>query len=179
ALARRQEVRDYRSVAERAAADRTWLFGHVIVDEAQELSAMAWRALMRRCPSRSMTVVGDVAQTGSLSGVTSWAEALDPFVSGRWRRERLTVNYRTPAEIMEVAAPVLAAIDPQAEPPRSVRETGVRPWRLRVAPDGLAGELARLVAEEAGALGEGRLAVLVPPGRAGELAVPGASVGAR
>src|SRR5690606_40765878 len=59
-LARRQEVRDHRPVAERAAADRTWLYGHVIVDEAQELSPMAWRALMRRCPARSMTIVGDI-----------------------------------------------------------------------------------------------------------------------
>ena len=64
-LAARQEERDTRTTAERAAADRTWTYGHVIVDEAQELSAMAWRLLLRRCPTRSMTVVGDVAQTGS------------------------------------------------------------------------------------------------------------------
>ena len=56
------------SVAERAEADRSWAFGHVVIDEAQELSPMAWRLLMRRCPSRSFTVVGDVAQTGSPAG---------------------------------------------------------------------------------------------------------------
>jgi DNA helicase IV len=75
-LADRHEARDHRTVAERAAADRTWAFGHVIVDEAQELSEMAWRLLERRCPSRSMTIVGDVAQTGSAAGTTSWGEVL-------------------------------------------------------------------------------------------------------
>lgn len=178
-LARRQEVRDHRPVAERAAADRTWLFGHVIVDEAQELSPMAWRALMRRCPARSMTIVGDVAQTGDLAGITSWREALEPYAPGRWRRERLSVNYRTPAEVMEVAAPVLAAIDPLADAPRSVRESGERPWRVRVAADELAGEVARLVAQEVAALEQGRLAVVAPARWLEALgeALPGASVG--
>ena len=67
-LAERHEEADYRTLAERAAADRTWTFGHVVVDEAQELSPMAWRLLARRCPARSMTVVGDVAQTGGAAG---------------------------------------------------------------------------------------------------------------
>ena len=116
--------------------DRTWAFGHVIVDEAQELSPMAWRMLMRRCPAKSMTIVGDVAQTGDMAGAASWAEALGPFVGDRWRLAPLTVNYRTPAEIMAVAADVLAAIDPQARPPRSVRESGVRAVAARVARPG-------------------------------------------
>ena len=60
------------SVAERASADRTWAYGHVVVDEAQELSPMMWRLLMRCCPSRSFTVVGDVAQTGSAAGAHDW-----------------------------------------------------------------------------------------------------------
>src|SRR5262245_41432420 len=90
-------------IAERARQDRTWTFGHVIVDEAQEISAMAWRMLMRRCPARSMTVVGDLAQTGAPWGAGSWAAVLDPYAAGRWRQEELTVNYRTPAEIMAVA----------------------------------------------------------------------------
>src|SRR5215211_3470821 len=91
-------------LAEQARQDRGWVFGHVIVDEAQELPAMAWRMLMRRSPSRSMTVVGDMAQTGATWGPGSWARALDPYAPGRWRVEELTVNYRTPAEIMAVAA---------------------------------------------------------------------------
>src|SRR5690606_3230921 len=165
--------------AERAAADRTWLYGHVIVDEAQELSPMAWRALMRRCPARSMTIVGDMAQTGDLAGITSWAEVLDVHAPGRWRQERLSVNYRTPAEIMEVAAPVLAAIDPLSEAPQSVRSSGARPGQGQVGAAGLAEEVARLVAEETAAWEEGRLAVIAPPAWLDALgaALPDASVG--
>jgi DNA helicase IV len=86
----------HRTMAERAAADRTWAFGHVIVDEAQELSEMAWRLLARRCPARSMTIVGDTAQTGGPAGTTSCARVLEPLAGDRWRLARLTVNYRTP-----------------------------------------------------------------------------------
>jgi DNA helicase IV len=162
-------------LADRARQDRTWVFGHVIVDEAQELSAMAWRMLLRRSPTRSMTVVGDVAQTGSPWGRGSWARALDPHAPGRWRVEQLTINYRTPAEIMAVAADVLAAVDGDLAPPRSVREAGTHPWRLRLAPDRLHTELATRLAAEAAAVGDGKLAVLVPAGRAEELA---AAIGA-
>ena len=115
------------TTAERAWADPSWAYGHVIVDEAQELSAMAWRMVMRRIPTRSLTVVGDVAQRGSAAGARSWAQMLDPYVRGRWREERLTVNYRTPAEIMAVAADVLASVAPGEQPPESVREEGVAP----------------------------------------------------
>ncbi|MEW1839963.1 helicase, partial [Nonomuraea angiospora] len=115
------------TTADRAAADRTWAYGHVIVDEAQELSAMAWRMIMRRVPAKSLTVVGDLAQTGSAAGARSWGEVLDPYLEGRWREERLLVNYRTPVEIMTVAADVLRAFAPEQEPPESVREGGSRP----------------------------------------------------
>src|SRR4051794_299624 len=119
-LAERQVVVDTRTAAERAATDRTWTFGHVVVDEAQELSAMAWRTVLRRVPTRSMTVVGDVAQTGSAAGATSWEEALRPQLADGWRLEELTINYRTPAEIMAVAADVLAATGSGLTAPRSV-----------------------------------------------------------
>ena len=91
-------------LAERALGDRAWAFGHVIVDEAQELSAMDWRMVARRCPARSMTVVGDLAKTAAPGGADNWAAMLDPVTAGRWRTARLTVNYRTPAPVMEVAA---------------------------------------------------------------------------
>jgi DNA helicase IV len=157
-------------LAERARQDRGWVFGHVIVDEAQELSAMAWRMLMRRSPSRSMTVVGDMAQTGAPWGPGSWARALDPHAARRWRVEELTINYRTPAEIMAVAADVLASMWTGLEPPRSAREAGTDPWHLRLDPAELAARLPEVVAAEAAAVGDGKLAVLVPPGRAEELA---------
>lgn len=157
-FAERQEEDDHRSAAERAAADRTWAFGHIIVDEAQELSPMAWRLLMRRSPTRSMTLVGDPAQTAEAAGVGAWADILQPYVQDRWEHTRLGVNYRTPAEIMEIAAAVVRAEHPGFEPPSSVRSTGVRPW-LR-ATDDLPGAVAKAVEELTPA--EGRLAVIAP-----------------
>ncbi|MFG1778137.1 HelD family protein [Micromonospora sp. NPDC049048] len=182
-LLERQEEADRLTTAQRAAADRRWAFGHVIVDEAQELSPMAWRLLMRRCPSRSMTIVGDVAQTGALAGTPSWADALEPYVAQRWRLEELTVSYRTPAEIMAVAAEVLTEIDPALRPPRSVRSSGVPPWDRAVAPQRLAAELVVAATREAAGLDDGRLGVIVPAGRVDELgpaltaALPEAAVG--
>ena len=168
-LAARHEQDEFLTAAERAAADRTWAFGHVIVDEAQELSEMAWRMLMRRCPARSMTIVGDVAQTGDLAGAASWEQMLGPYMGERWRLAGLTINYRAPAEIMAVAADVLAAIDPALELPRSVRESGAAPWRLQAAEGGLAEQLAAATARAAAQAGDGRLAVIVPAARLAEL----------
>ncbi|MFZ0119300.1 MAG: UvrD-helicase domain-containing protein [Pseudonocardiaceae bacterium] len=173
-LADRQRARGYESTAERAAADRTWTYGHIIIDEAQELSPMAWRVLMRRCPSRSMTVVGDLAQTGSRAGAASWQDVLGPYVAQRWHLEELTINYRNPAEIADLADRVLAAIDVDITPPQSVRRSGVAPRAVRVG--SLADELPAVVAEEAAAVGEGRLAVLAPAAGLDELrAIMGAS----
>ncbi len=157
-FAERQEEEDHRSAAERAAADRTWAFGHIIVDEAQELSPMAWRLLMRRSPTRSMTLVGDPAQTAEAAGVGAWADILGPYVEDRWTHTRLGVNYRTPAEIMELAAGVVRAENPDFEPPSSVRSTGVRPW-VR-ATDDVPGAVPEAVAELTPE--EGRLAVIAP-----------------
>jgi DNA helicase IV len=157
-FAERQEEADHRSAAERAAADRTWAFGHIIVDEAQELSPMAWRLLMRRCPTRSMTLVGDPVQTAEAAGVGSWEGILAPYVEDRWEHTRLGVNYRTPAEIMELAAAVVRAEQPGFEPPQSVRSTGVRPWVRGT--DDLPGAVEKAVAELTPA--EGRLAVIAP-----------------
>ncbi|MFI0242410.1 HelD family protein [Streptomyces sp. NPDC016845] len=153
------EEEDHRSAAERAAADRTWAFGHIIVDEAQELSPMAWRLLMRRSPTRSMTLVGDPAQTAEEAGVGAWDKILEPYVEDRFEHTRLGVNYRTPSEIMDVAAAVLREAHPEFVPPSSVRSTGVRPWRRMVT-----GDIAQAVAEVAAAQtpGEGRLAVIAP-----------------
>ncbi|WP_037858624.1 MULTISPECIES: AAA family ATPase [unclassified Streptomyces] len=157
-FAERQEEDDHRSAAERAAADRTWAFGHIIVDEAQELSPMAWRLLMRRCPTRSMTLVGDPAQTAEAAGVGSWSKILAPYVEDRWVHTRLGVNYRTPAEIMELAAGVVRAADPSFDPPSSVRSTGTAPWVRATAdlPSAVAGAVRELTPEE------GRLAVIAP-----------------
>ncbi|WP_307129070.1 AAA family ATPase [Streptomyces sp. B1I3] len=168
-MAERHEESDHRSAAERAAADRTWAFGHIIVDEAQELSPMAWRLLMRRAPTRSLTLVGDPAQTSEEAGVGSWERILRPYVGDRFEHVRLGVNYRTPAEIMELAAKVVRAEDPSFEPPGSVRSTGEVPWTLDAGED-LAGAVARAVGELTPE--EGRLAVIAPRDLHEEIAAP-------
>jgi DNA helicase IV len=158
------------SLAERALADRQWAYGHVVVDEAQELSAMAWRMLIRRCPTRSMTVVGDLNQTGAAGGADSWARVLDPVAAGRWRTARLTVNYRTPKPAMALAA---ALLPPGAQPPVSVRDSGQTPWCARDDED-----IAALVRREAELTAGGRVAVIAPPARLAQAAAAiGVSLG--
>ncbi|MGO1055203.1 RNA polymerase recycling motor ATPase HelR [Crossiella sp. CA198] len=164
-LAERFEERDTRELAERAAADRDWTYRHIVVDEAQELSEMDWRILMRHCPGRSFTVVGDLAQRRSEAGARSWGEMLEPYVPGRWVYRSLTVNYRTPAEIMSVAAAVLADFAPSVQPPESVRACGVQPWSRRVGAAELAAAIAEFVRAEAGR--EGTSIVIGPPGLPG------------
>ncbi|OZM72360.1 helicase [Amycolatopsis antarctica] len=168
-LAERQQRRSDLTAAQRAARDRTWTFGHVIVDEAQELSEMDWRLLMRRCPSRSMTLVGDVAQTGAEGGASSWAGALGPYVADRWRLRELTVNYRTPAEIMELAGQALAEVDPALDAPTSVRSTGLAPVQRDLAMAALPTVLREVAAAEVGAVGGGTVAVVCPQGMCREL----------
>jgi DNA helicase IV len=155
--------RDRLSVAEHAGADRGWAFGHVVVDEAQELSPMMWRLLMRRCPSRSLTVVGDVAQTGSAAGASSWADVLAPYVGERWHQAELSVNYRTPGRVMELAAAVLAAAGSRVRAPASARFGDHAPMFTRVAgPAYTSSGLAEVVELEWRAAGAGTLAVITP-----------------
>ena len=116
------------TTAELAAADRTWAYGHVVVDEAQELSPMQWRLLMRRNPLKSFTIVGDIAQASAAAGASSWAAALEPHVGsagaqGNWRLEELTVNYRTPAQIAEVAESMALAHGVTVTRSRAVRHS--------------------------------------------------------
>jgi DNA helicase IV len=125
-LAERFEDELSGTVAERAAADREWTYGHLVVDEAQELSAMDWHVLARRCPGRSITAVGDLAQRSAPAGARTWADVLGPVVGDRFALRALTVNYRTPAEIMEAAALALPE-DERHRVPRSVRRTGEPP----------------------------------------------------
>lgn len=112
----------YLTTAERAEKDRSWTFAHLVVDEAQELSAMAWRMLVRRCPTRSMTIVGDVAQTSSAAGARSWASMLTPLLRDSWRLTELTVNYRTPEEIASAAQRMAVEAGLPVSPLTSARE---------------------------------------------------------
>lgn len=108
-------------------ADRDGLagpFAHVVVDEAQELTDAQWAMVLRRCPSRSLTVVGDRAQARhGFSG--TWAERLERAGLTGVRTSTLTLNYRTPAEVMAEAERVIRAAVPDANVPVSVRSTGV------------------------------------------------------
>lgn len=130
---------------------------------------MAWRLLMRRSPTRSLTLVGDPAQTSEEAGIGSWERILEPYVGDRYEHVRLGVNYRTPAEIMDLAAKVVRADDPSFEPPGSVRSTGEVPWTRDAGAD-LAGAVARAVAELTPV--EGRLAVIAPIALHEEIAAP-------
>ena len=121
-LARRQQTVDHRSTAERAAADYTWAYGHVVIDEAQELTPMEWRMVFRRTPSRWMTVVGDTGQTSSPAGVDAWEDTLSEFVGERFRVHQLTVNYRTPQPIADLAYKVRRSVDEYAQPTESIRD---------------------------------------------------------
>ncbi len=121
-------------------------FGHVLVDEAQDLSAMQWRMLARRCPSGSMTLVGDPGQASRPGALASWDDVLrhvptyttPQFVT-------LSVNYRTPAEVMELASRLLAVAAPTVEPSQSVRGTGEYPRFVATTPDALTRETADVV----------------------------------
>src|SRR5205814_6707417 len=128
---------DTRTIEEMARADRGWSYGHVIVDEAQEVSPMAWRMLVRRCPQRSMTVVGDWAQRSVDWGARGWEGALGAAATERLRIAELTVNYRTPEEAVALAGRLLAEVDPDLEAPSAIRSSGFVPWSLRAGADAI------------------------------------------
>jgi DNA helicase IV len=119
-------------------AGETRTFAHVLVDEAQDLTAMQWRMVGRRCPSGSMTLVGDFGQSSRPGALRDWKAVADELPGDEPARVvTLSVNYRTPAEIMAVADRVVAAAAPGIEPARSVRETGREPRFVAVDDDDL------------------------------------------
>ncbi len=158
-------------LAERYAADRLALeedpreqprvpdrFGHVMVDEAQGLSPMQWRMIARRCPSRSMTILGDLGQASNAWVPETWQEALSE-VSRHVEIAELTINYRTPGEIMDFASRVLPA---GLEAPQSVRRTDEQPEVLRVAHRDLVDSLVEAARSERARLPDGKIAVIAP-----------------
>ncbi|HUZ19655.1 MAG TPA: ATP-binding domain-containing protein [Acidimicrobiales bacterium] len=151
------------------AADAVRTYGHVVVDEAQDLSPMQLRMIGRRSLSGSMTVVGDIAQATGTWAPATWSQVVEHLPARRgWRLVELTVNYRTPAEIMELAGRVLAQVAPGMRPPEAVRATGRPPRIVRAAPpaglDGanLVSTAATVVAEESAAVSAGTVGVLAP-----------------
>lgn len=139
-------------------------YGHAVVDEAQDLSAMELRAIARRCPSRSMTVLGDLAQATEPAAQTSWEDAVVHLGSpASGSIEELNLGYRVPRPILDVANRLLPAVAPGVRAARSVRVDGQAPTIVTATLDGLAGAVASCVSE----LSErwGSVGVIVPAAR--------------
>ncbi|MEH6780214.1 MAG: UvrD-helicase domain-containing protein [Rhodoglobus sp.] len=149
------------TTAELAAADRSWTYGHIVVDEAQELSPMQWRLLARRNPLKSFTIVGDVAQASAAAATNSWGAALAADVGDQWRLEELTVNYRTPSQIVAVAEAVALAHNVSITPSRAVRESEWPVDVTVVSPEDLGSRVGQIVAADREISGDGTLAVIV------------------
>jgi DNA helicase IV len=146
-----------------AANDDVRTYGHIVVDEAQDLSPMQLRMLTRRSLSGSMTVVGDIAQSTGAWAHADWEEVLGLLPERRpTRRRELTIGYRLPGPNMVLAAKVLALAAPDLKPPSSVRETGDEPRFVR-ADAGRIGEVAvQQALIERDAVDPGSVAVIVP-----------------
>ena len=152
-------------------------YGHIVVDEVQDLSPMQLRMLTRRSLAGSMTVVGDIAQATAPWAPTSWDDIVEHLPSRRPARTvELTVSYRTPSEVLAVAARVLAVAAPELTPPRPVRRSGVEPRMVQVfgddgraTIDDLARAVARAASEEVGAVRPGRVAIIAPDALRGPL----------
>jgi DNA helicase IV len=142
-------------------------YGHVVVDEAQDLSPLQWRAVARRCPKQSFTLAGDEAQAVRVGAAATWDRILEALgvAADSVTRHELTVNYRTPAEVMEVAARLLAQFAPHLHPARSVRTSGAEPRRLHTGGrPPRASEIADAVADLRRDVGVGLVAVVTPEG---------------
>ena len=131
---------------------------------------MAWRMLLRRVPTRSMTIVGDVAQTTAQAGAHSWSRMLDPLLRGGWRLAELTVNYRTPAVVADAAQRVARAANLPVSDLTSARDVEDALVVERVgAETELAAAAARSCAVALVTLGDGaeggRMALIAPAGR--------------
>ncbi|MEV7418675.1 AAA family ATPase [Streptomyces sp. NPDC089919] len=153
-------------------------YGHVVVDEAQELTAMQWRMIVRRCPARSMTLVGDFAQAGPVATARDWREALGPHLGPRFRLHDLTVSYRTTQEILESVRDLLARIAPDQQPTRSLR-SGEPPRTVTAPAAGLAAGVVRELAAQRAAHPDELLGVICADTRVGELTAHGIAEHAR
>ncbi|WP_433288791.1 HelD family protein [Micromonospora sp. CA-244673] len=156
-------------VADHARRQRDWVYGHVVIDEAQELSEMQWQMVLRRCPSRSITAVGDIDQAEAAHRHTSWAQAVQAVFRDRWAAAELTICYRTPREVMDLTEPVLKKAGSHNAPPRAVRSAGIAPWVLTVTPAELAGAAAQAVRQLQQRWHGGTVGVIAPADRIAEL----------
>ena len=154
--------------------DEIRTYGHIVVDEAQDLSPMQLRMLSRRSLNGSMTVVGDIAQATGVWAHEDWDDILEHLPQRRpEQRAELSIGYRIPAPSMDLAAKVLAEAAPRLRPPNSVRQEGDEPRIIRVEPSGgdeggggdigdLAARVAAVAAEERDEVDPGSVAVIAP-----------------
>jgi len=147
----------------RRGDDEVRTYGHLVVDEAQDLSPMQLRMLARRSLNGSMSVVGDIAQSTGAWAHSGWDEILSQLPDRKPpRRAELTVGYRIPAPNMELAVKVLAEAAPDLSPPQSVRQDGRPPRFDHVEPARLGQAVAAAVSQDIGEVGNGNVAVICP-----------------
>ncbi|MEM9036435.1 MAG: ATP-binding domain-containing protein [Actinomycetota bacterium] len=143
-------------------------YGHIVIDEAQDLSPMALRMIGRRSLNGSYTIVGDIAQATSPGAAADWADVLRHLGDDlQPRRADLSIGYRIPAALMSPAIAVLRAAEPELRAPRAVRESGDPPVDAEL-PD-LQDSLAAVVRDEVASLDQGQIAVIVAEERVGEV----------
>ena len=153
------ELANTMTIEERSRGERAWRFGHVIVDEAQDLTPMQWRMIGRRARGKSMTIVGDVAQR-TVGETATWDQLL-PDELGTVRRFDLSTNYRSPDEITPWASAVLAQIDPGLTQPLAIRSSGHPVEVVQVAErERLSAEATRVALQYARETDGGHVAIL-------------------
>jgi DNA helicase IV len=145
-------------------------YGHIVVDEAQDLSPMELRVLKRRDLLGSMTIVGDMGQATTASSSASWDVVLDVLAPRRAPvRVDLTVSYRTPEEVLNFASATLTAATPELVPPRPVRRAGTTPIVKHISASEFATTLVDVTRSEIDAVAPGRVAVIVTGSRVEEI----------
>ena len=168
-----QEAPSLRPLAERARADRSWTYGHVVIDEAQDLSPMAWRCLLRRCPSRSMTVVGDLDQKRGHRRPNSWKQALGPAARAFNEEFVLSISYRTPRALTRIAqavmaqhgTPVLYPMEAVRDVPDCYQVSHTHKDTLKECVSQIVSAMEERLDREEGE-GKGRICVIVPDAQA-------------
>ena len=168
-----QEAPSLRPLAERARADRSWTYGHIVIDEAQDLSPMAWRCLLRRCPSRSMTVVGDLDQKRGHRRPNSWKQALGPAARAFSDEFVLSISYRTPRALTRIAqavmaqhgTPVLYPMEAVRDVPDCYQVSHTHKDTLKECVSQIVSAMEERLDREEGE-GKGRICVIVPDAQA-------------
>ena len=168
-----QEAPSLRPLAERARADRSWTYGHIVIDEAQDLSPMAWCCLLRRCPSRSMTVVGDLDQKRGHRRPNSWKQALGPAARAFSEEFVLSISYRTPRALTRIAqavmaqhgTPVLYPMEAVRDVPNCYQVSHTHKDTLKECISQVVSAMEERLDREEGE-GKGRICVIVPDAQA-------------